>query len=108
VLNIISGLLVRVVPELKVSLLGELVGGGDTTLSLVDVRDSHEKALVSFLVVPVVGAEVGAGLVGALFFADVSVLAWGDHGIEGRELAMLLSDIVLAGRSFSFLRFSST
>lgn len=72
-----------------------------------EFRDSHEKAPVSFRVDGggcVAAAVEGGAIVvvddaPGLFAGDVP--AGGDQGMEGRALAMLLSDKVLGGCSFS-------
>lgn len=86
--SIISGLLVSVATELAVFLLGD--GAADAEFcSLDELRESHEKGLLNLRPVEA-GAGAGAG---GLF--DQESFAWGDHGMGGRALAMLLRDIVL-------------
>lgn len=89
------------------------------SLSLLELlRDSHENGLVSFLVGGGGGAATeaaGAGAGGGGCIAEAGGLGLrvgdsaggGDHGIEGRALVMLLSDIVLLGCSFSVGLFGS-
>lgn len=88
--------------ELAVSLLGERRGadGGDTAGSLlVELLDNHEKGLESLLREVEVRSGAG-GFSGTGGPADAFVLggdsvAGGDHGIAGKEFAMLLKDSFL-------------
>jgi hypothetical protein len=93
-LNIISGLLVRVVTELAVFRLGDTAGGevAGTSLSLEELPlESQEKALLIFLAGGGGGGEIRPLLVGD------SATGGGDHGMVGRELVMLLKDIDFGG-----------
>jgi len=106
-LNIISGLLVRVAIELAVFLLGETTGGG-TTGSFGVLLESQANGLVSFRLTGGGGTGAGAGggggggtaagaTAGGLLGGEST--AGGDHGIAGRALVMLLKDMVF---DFSF------
>jgi hypothetical protein len=78
-----------------------VAGGEDALVSFWDApRDNHENGLVSLREAGAGGAAAKAALAPGfgLVLGGASVApAGGDHGMAGREAAMLLSEIFLAG-----------